>query len=398
ALVALAAELDQEQGNFRDAEQGLREALSSSKSFGDRRRAALFVRLGALLHRQERWSEAEEVFLKLLEVVDGDEASTMGATCHFYLGNIALQQRRLDEAEELHGKAENVRDERGLVRPLGISRSALGSVALARGDYPTALSFFEAALQLLDSEGDPWDRSFALLGKGRALGQLGDITGAAKVLRQGLEARLGREDRLGEAIARLELAENALQLDQLDQALDETRRAHFHLSLLPEVSLLGDAERLLGRALLRQAEIRDARSHLEEALRIHRKHDDAHGMAEDHSWMLELALHQGEWELLMQQALALDEMLDGLPYPAGAEILAFRLFRGFEWLAEHGFESQDPIVYLRRSYRELMRKTSYLDPAHRHHFLYQIREHQEILNAAAANQISIPVFTVTQGG
>ncbi len=53
----------------------------------------------------------------------------------------------------------------------------------------------------------------------------------------------------------------------------------------------------------------------------------------------------------------------------------------------------DPLVYLRAGYQELMRKTGFLAPEERHVYLYQLQEHQEILEAAAQHDLSMPVFT-----
>jgi hypothetical protein len=61
---------------------------------------------------------------------------------------------------------------------------------------------------------------------------------------------------IGEAIARLAVASNFLGLNNVDAALDEARHAHF------ELSLLGDAEQLLGRIALRQKQFDPARHHI----------------------------------------------------------------------------------------------------------------------------------------
>ena len=395
ALVALRAELDQERGDFRAAEAGLREALAGSAGFGEGRRATLFLRLGALLHRQERWSEARAVFTDLLSVVDAKGPTGLGATCQFYLGNVALGERRLDAAEEHHRAAETVRRDRGLHKALGSSLCALGAVAAVRGDFPTALSRHQDAEAVLaDAGAEPPDFAYALLGKGRALTALGDLRAASKTLRQALEARQGRDDLVGEAIARLDLAAVQLELGRIDACLEETRRACFHLGLVPETALLGDAERLLGRILLRQRESDEARAHLETALRIHGEHGDAQARAEDHAWLLELAILERDRDAVHRHALELERLLEALSHPIGGERLDFRLYRAFRWLAENDQPVRDAEAFLRRSYKELMRKTAYLEPARRQPFLYQIPEHQEILDAAADYQISIPIFTV----
>ena len=140
ALLTLKAELDQERGRFHESEKSLRQALSTSgEASDDRQRAMLFIRLGDLLKHTGRLAEAQEVFVSLLEVVDRrSEGSSVAATCHFHLGNIALKEMRLEDAMLHHKKSEAVRREKELWKPLGASLSALGAVSMAIGDYSKA--------------------------------------------------------------------------------------------------------------------------------------------------------------------------------------------------------------------------------------------------------------------
>ncbi|MCP3959777.1 MAG: tetratricopeptide repeat protein [bacterium] len=394
ALLTLKAELDQERGRFREAEKSLRQALgASSEASDDRQRATLFIRLGDLLKRMDRLGESREVFESLLEVVDRQTDTSVGATCHFHLGNIALREMRLEDAMLHHKKAETVRREKKLFKPLGTSLTALGAVAMAIGDFSKALGYYREALKVISEYGDDADESgFAHLGSGRALGSLGNHTAATKLLRRALAARSGRDDVVGEAIARLDLAANQLELGNTAKALQEARQAHFQLSLLPETALLGDAEQLLGRILMRQRQEVEARLQLAEALRIHRQHGDRTAAAIDSAWLLELALERNDKEAIVNYSTALEKLLKQLPYPPAGEMLQFRLFRAFNWLCENeeDIEGRDPLTYLRRAYRELMRKTGFLSPELRHGFLYQIQEHQEVINAAAENNLSLP--------
>ncbi len=394
ALLTLKAEHDQERGRFQEAEKALRRALSaSSETSGDNQRAMLFIRLGDLLKRTDRLAEAREVFESLLEVVDRQDPTSMGATCHFHLGNIALREMRLEEAMLHHKKSEGVRRVKGLYKPLGASLTALGAVSMAIGDYSKALKFYREAQGIIaEHGGDPDELGFANLGSGRALGHLGNHAEATKLLRRAFEARSGRDDVVGEAIARLDLATNQLNLGKTTKALKEARQAHFQLSLVPETSLLGDAEQLLGRILLQQRQESDARLHLAEAQRIHRQHGDRTSATIDSAWLLELALQRGDKEAILNHSANLQELLKDLPYPPAGEMLYFRLYRAFDWLLEHKVEvaENEPLKYLRRAYRELMRKTGFLAPELRHSFLYQIREHQEVVDAAAEHNLSLP--------
>lgn len=397
ALVALRAEHEQDRGRPRDAESGFRQALAASEGFDEARRATLMVRLGALLHRQERWSEARELFERLLELADRRGSTQLGATCRFYLGNIALHQGRLEEAAVLHDLATRVRRAGSAFKALGASLTAQAAVALAQGDAPRALARCSEAEQLvLRHETGREELAFVLLNKGRALAQLGDLAGAQKTLRQSLDLRRNRDDLLGEAVVRFELGQLASRLGQLPAALEDARRAHFQLSLAGQTALLGQAERLLGCILLQQRGWEEARGHLNAAIKIHARRGDHQEHAHDLAWRLDLAVQQGRSAEVFRDAAALERLLEELPHPSGAELLFFRLHKGLAWLEENGFEVHDKLGPLRRAYQELLRKTQFLEPSRRHQFLFQIAIHQEILDAATRQDISMPVLTFSR--
>jgi tetratricopeptide (TPR) repeat protein len=388
ALLTLKAELDLERGRFEAAEEALRTALSASEGSNEKHRAKIFIRLGDLLIRRARLGEAGDMFNDLLVVVEAQGYDELTATCHYYLGNLALAEQRLEESFDHHQKALEVRRCKGF-KTLSASLSALGAVSLALGDYSRALVFYGEAEEVLEGQGGKTlELSLARRGAGRALANLGNSTAAARQFRRALLACAGR-DVVAEAGARLDVAASQLALGSLSLALEEARQAHFHLSLIPEISLLGDAEQLLGRILLGQRQGDTAHQHFKEALRLHKRHGDAQGTAHDYGWMLEFALVDGHREVLLETSNLLDNLLDTLARPECEEILLYRLFKAFEWLHSRSLAVPDADDYLRRACDELMRKTGFLEPERRHEFLFQIREHEELIEAATHHGISL---------
>lgn len=392
ALAALRAELDQEQGRYREAEQALRRALSASQGMDDKRRAALILRLGALLTQEERWGEARTVFSDLLKVAEKEKLGHLAASCHHHLGHVALLQKRIAEALDHHQKAAELRRQPGRASALASSLVALGQVALAEGDVPTALERFSEAEAKMDEGGvPPWQRTSLWIGRGRALRRVGDLSAAAKALRMALElCRVG--DAPEEALARLSLGQVLLEQEKVDEANAEVRKAHFQASLLSDAALLGDAERLLGRCSWRQGHRDEAFSHFNEALKLHGRHQDGESLAEDRSWLLELAMDAEDADGVFQHAAELRTLVDELRLPSSGETLDFRLFRALTWLRQRDIAVPDPEIYLRSAYSEMMRKTNFLSAERRHHFLYQVREHQKILDAATVHDLSLPYF------
>ena len=104
----LKADLDRRQGRLGGAEETLLEALKSAGAADQEGKTALLLQLGRLLIEQRRQGEAEKLFRQILDsTTDGDRFvdPRLAATCHFYLGNLALQRNRLAAAGEHHRTA-----------------------------------------------------------------------------------------------------------------------------------------------------------------------------------------------------------------------------------------------------------------------------------------------------
>ena len=397
ALATLRAELAQNSGRYREAESLLRQALSAASGRDDRRKGLLVVELGRVLLRQGRGAEARDLLERAFEAFVRSGRSGLAATCQFLLGNAAVHDRRFAEAERLYRDSLLTRREAGLPAATAASLSALGALMLARGDYPRALSYYREAEEILAEHGKEGEESFALIGLGRAHARLGDFAAATPWLRRALALREGRDDRQGEAIARLAVAENHYDLGQLRSALDEARRAHFDLSLLPEGESRADAEHLLGRILLGMKQFVEADRCLAEAERIHRESGKPSLALRDLARRLEVAIAANDVEAISRHAGLLATRLEALDDARPAdEPFDFHLHRAAVWLRQRGLAAEDPQPLLERAYAELMRQTSFLEPAQRSRFLFQIRLHREILDAAT--NAGLPLSGVGTGG
>ena len=255
----------------------------------------------------------------------------------------------------------------------------MGAVYLALGNYPQALQCYREALDLLQQHGGEIDRAYPLIGLGRAMNHLGDYTSAARTLREALTLREGKDDIAGEAVARLAIAENHLFLGQLDRAQEEATKALFQFNLLSRKALLADAEQLLGKIQIRLRQNDSARRHLANALELHGQKGNWRSVAFDKAFLLKLAMIEENTEEIARLTSELDDAVEGLARPDLEEQLHFRLFLSTRWLRNRGTSTAEPGPFLERSYRELLRKASHLNPELRHQFLFQISEYQEIL-------------------
>ncbi|HZI64618.1 MAG TPA: tetratricopeptide repeat protein, partial [Thermoanaerobaculia bacterium] len=384
ALAALEAALEEQTGALGRAAGSLRRALEAAvhRTTDTDRKVALSIRLGRVLLREGQRAEARQLFEGILPVVERAKKPGLAASCHFYLGNVALAEQRLEDARRHHETALDIRRAKS-PRAAGPSFTALGAVALAQGNYPAALAYYEQAREALEGVASDADLSYALLGLGRALSRLGDFAAAAGVLRRALGLRAEKSDSTGEGIARLALADCYLRLEQPAVALREARQAHFQLSLGRESRYLGHAEALLGRILLRQRQPAAAREHFGAALRLHRAHQDPASAAFDLAWALEAAVQRADREAVLQLGQELDAAIADQAYPEQGELLDLHLFQALDWLRAHDPEAGNPMVYLRRGYENLMRKTGFLSPDLRNRFLFQVPENRELLAAAS---------------
>jgi len=382
ALAGLKGEMDREAGRYQAAETTIRLALSAAQGADERRQALLLIQLGRLHLDQERFEEAKQLFETLDVTLERRGATALCAACRYHLGNIAAQENRLEDALELHQEALAERRRQGIQRAAGNSLTALGAVYLALGNYPSALESYREAQALLEEHGAEDDVGFPLLGLGKALNRLGDYTAASKPLKLALSLRQGKDEVAEEAVARLAVAENHLFLGQHDKALEEATEAHFKLDVISRKSLLADAELLLGRIGLQQRRFDSVLEHLSAALEAHRDVGDDESVGFDLAMLIRLAINTKETEDASRWSDELLEHLQELPRAELLEELQFGLYRGLTWLRERGAEAADPLPHLQTAYREILRKASHLEPQRRHHFLFQIAEHREILEAA----------------
>jgi len=174
------------------------------------------------------------------------------------------------------------------------------------------------------------------------------------------------------------VAENFLLLGRPAMALEEARRAHFDLSLGSSKLALADAEQLLGRIALVQRNLADAKRHLTIALDGHRRADGQEGAAFDLVYLLEVELQKGEEYEISRLVSELENALASSPVIERREILESRLYRGLERLGRQ--ERARP--FLEEAYGRLMAKTEHLPQDLRHRFLFQIPEHEQIVQAA----------------
>jgi tetratricopeptide (TPR) repeat protein len=383
ALITLKAEHQQFAGHLREAEASLVEGLELARGVDPTRKSLILIQLGKLLQRQDRYAEARRLFEDLLPAVERVGNRALTAACRYHLGNLFLHEGHTRRALECHQQALEERRALGLEQHVGPSLTAVAAVRLAEGDYPKAIAGYQAARGQLQQHGGRGEVSYALLGLARTYNRLGDPEAAAPLVRESLELRGSLDDQVGEAIARLAMAETHLLLGQLDQALREARRASFRLDMLTMHRYVGDAEQLIGRIQLQLRQPARAIAHLDSAFSFHRQHGHLRDATYDRAWMLEAALALDDEAAVQRHCADLTAVMSTIRYPESGEVIDLRLFRGLRWLQARGRDAGDPLVPLRRAYRALCAKTEHLETAMRNRFLLHVPDNRAILDFAA---------------
>ncbi len=391
AFAAVQAELARQGGDLGDAERNLKRGLVAALGSDERRQGPLLLELARIVALRGRSDEARGLLTKTLEIAELRGRRGLAASCRFHLGNLALAAHRTNDARALHLQALEARRAASMASSVVQSLTALGDVELEDRNYPEALAHQREALAIAEAGGFDRDEALAQLGLGRALSRLGDYPGAAHALRRALALRERRDDPSGEAIARLAVAANHLRLDQVDLALKEARRAGFDLNLKADGAARADAALLLGRIALKQQRLGDAATHFEEAERLHRAAGDQASVLADLGLALQAALAREQVDEVERAFDALAREREQRPSLPSAELFEFDLYRGARWLVERHVREIDGLPFLERAYRELLRKTSFLDPVSRQRFLFQIPEHQAIVDAASREHVGLDI-------
>ncbi len=396
AFASLKAELEERKGHLTEAtdtiRMALQEAQENTQSSHANSEAVLAMQLGRLLIRRQQLEEARTLLEELTTALEGRGARSLVASCRFYLGNIAVHQERFDDGLQLHRRALAERRILGSPKSIGASLSALGALATQMGRYMEALEAYREAGEIFIQLGNEDEASFAQLGIGRALSRLGDHAAASRPLRHALSLReQAGGDAVGQAIARLAVAENYLHLELAAEALREARHSLFDLTLLTDAAPRADAEQMLGRILLSLNQVGQAIQHLKPALEGHTKAGATQEAAMDLAFWLDAALISGDTEEIAQAVKELGQATAQCASVERREILEFRLYTGLSWLAEHHLSDRRlALPHLKSAYADLMKKTRDLPPKERHRFLFQIPDHEQIVTAATAKGLSIP--------
>lgn len=210
--------------------------------------------LGAAYREAGRFDEALESYSAAHDIVqninaqeidaDGERAYALrgiGST-YFALGELDLSQDYLQRAKDLSREI-------GESRQLAFSLAYLGNIAYFRGDYQTALTLHQSAVEATDS---PQDRAYREIFVARDLIALGRIPDAISSAGSALETAQNESVQVTQADALVELGRASLAGEDAGEAAEHLSNA---LEIYDRLDLAnGQADALNGLALAAYAQ------------------------------------------------------------------------------------------------------------------------------------------------
>jgi len=247
-------------------------ALAGDEEGWGFREARILSTRGEALYWLGRFEDAAASLARALDI-GADEAWTVTHASRF-LGDIELNVRgRPDRAAELFDAALIASKELG--DPWAESRTLLMGawVPYWRGEYDTARSMFERALELArtNPEGDRWAEARALTSLTSITSPSGDERETIELARQALELGKAMRDPFTTAVAQQAVANSHRRMLELDEAfrdMDQSVRTFHDLDARwEEASALGDR----GTVRRLQGDLEGAERDLRETIRLSRE-------------------------------------------------------------------------------------------------------------------------------
>jgi len=319
------ARLEREYENLLTALSSSKRALESERGTADH--ADLLLKLSGALwsfwYARGSVSEGRQWLAEALahRGVASDAAQTALVKVLAGAGTLAWLQGDYTRAEQLN--RESLDRARVLGKPQFVSivsLTALGSIALDRGDAALAMRYYDEGLQLMRAAGNRFGIAFALDTVGNGARLNGDYTRAERLLAESLALQREIGDQWGAAVSLHNLAQVALDQGQLERAqvINEESLALFEG--LNNVWGMSMTLYLRGEIARHQADTAAARRAYEAGLAISRQLEDRMTIARVSGSLADVASDEGSLGVardLYRESLTLRRALDDRPGMVG---------------------------------------------------------------------------------
>ncbi|MGI5398387.1 tetratricopeptide repeat protein [Streptomyces sp. CA-135486] len=283
-------------GEYGQAEEHYRAALSISEELGDRSGiAGVYHQLGMIAQDRGMYGEAEEHYRAALSISEelGDRSGLAGG--YHQLGLIAQLRGEYGEAEEHYRAALSISEELGDRSGLAGGYHQLGLIAQLRGEYGQAEEHYRAALSISEELGDRSGLAGGYHQLGRIAQERGDFQQAEEHYRRALAIKEELGNRSGLATSYHQLGVIAQERGDFQQAEEHYRRALAIKEELGNRSGLATSYHQLGVIAQERGDFQQAEEHYRRALAIKEELGDRSGIAGVYHQLGLIAQERGEY-------------------------------------------------------------------------------------------------------
>ncbi|MGA5040291.1 tetratricopeptide repeat protein [Streptomyces capoamus] len=284
-------------GNYQQAEERYRAALTILKQLGDRSGiASSYHQLGMIAQARGDYQQAEERYRAALTIEEelGDRSGIAGS--YHQLGMIAELRGNYRQAEERYRAALTIMKWLGDRSGIAGSYHQLGMIAQARGDYQQAEERYRASLTIKEQLGD---RS-GIASSYHQLGMIAELRGDYQQAEERYRASLTILKQLGD---RSGIASSYHQLGMIAELRGNYQQAEerYRASLTIEEELgnragIASSYHQLGMIAEARGDYQQAEEHCRAALTIKEELGDRAGIASSHHQLGMIAQARGDYQ------------------------------------------------------------------------------------------------------
>ncbi len=230
--------------------------------------ANMLNNIGAVYNNVGDDAMALDLYLQSLKVSEEIDDSLRILTAMINIGLIYLKNpRTYDRALDYYLKALPLSEALGDMDAIGTTTVNLGELYFKKGDYETALSYFERSLKAFEKS-TSGNISFALTNIGKVYAKRGDYPKAIDYQLRAYEIATRLESKPDMVLNLLGLAETYREKGDIRSALDYFSRAEAIANEIGAIYELGDAYNGLARSYAEIYDYKNAYNNLDQLIRI----------------------------------------------------------------------------------------------------------------------------------
>jgi tetratricopeptide (TPR) repeat protein len=289
----------------------------------------LSLELGESCLRNRTLAQAQDYFQQALTLAQELEDAALAARAHLGLARIALEDERLDTAEQHLTAAQAYYATSEDAYYNALLHNTWGALYFERRHYRQAKERYEQALELVRGQREFLNlESRILYNLADTCRVLEDLKSSTRYYHQALELLADTDDFYKQAVIYMGLSLNHRDRGNLDQAVEYAERSKSLFIAIDNLKLAGQVNTNLGLIYLDKGEVDKALGYLHESAAISQQLKDAQGEMGAYYALAKYFSKVGEYEQALKYAhkvLDLESRVERSRQPAYAEAIIGRI-------------------------------------------------------------------------